>query len=69
MQDAGNNNRPSTSSEIGYWYVLGPALRQAHGPVENNTIWGPELFEGPPKTHHNSTATSLRLAMISHGAL
>ena len=48
MQDAGNNNRPSTSSGIGYCYVLGPALRQAHGPVENNTMWGPELVEGPP---------------------
>jgi hypothetical protein len=45
----------------------GPVIQQDQGPVENNTMWGPELVEGPP--HHNSTATSLRLAMISHGAL
>jgi len=59
MQDAGNNNRPSTSSGIGYCYT--------QGPLENNTMGVPNLVEEPPD--HNSTATSLRLAMISQGAL
>jgi hypothetical protein len=30
---------------------------------------GPEPVEGPLEMHYNSTATSLRRAIMSHGAL
>jgi hypothetical protein len=70
MQDAGNNNRPSTGSGIGYWYVLGPALRQAHGPVENNTMWGPELVEGAPTSqlhsHFVASGDDIPRRIVSH---
>lgn len=68
MQDAGNNNRPSTGSEIGYWYVLGPAFDRLRDRLKIIQYGALRQAQGPQLTH-NSTATSLRLAMISQGAL